>query len=284
MQITEQVILTLLTAICAPVLVGAIGIWAVWSKNRAIAARERVEADAEKIKAEAALVMAEAEKMKAEAEAKLAREKGDVTERQQVMQMFQQQITINEQAQKEREIWWKELDKKEKRDESNYQVMKNVQRDVTITILNEIKSQAKQLSDKIDGIPTQITSANSIALGEFAKTLGGEIGLVIAEQFTRQKAESSLYPYPDVDDPMWHDDVLTPIVPDATIFREPRLWDNAKLQKPCAKIAADGERARVITGRIPGWVAIDKYENGVRCWGWLPEFAVKVGEAEKLPA
>lgn len=277
MQITEQVIITIITAFCAPALLAVIGIVAVRSKNQAVAQRERVEAENRRLKADAARIEAEAEMVKKEAEGKLLREQSDASQMQQVMQMFQQQITINRQY---RQL----LGESRKSNESNYRTLVSTQNDNTQMLLTEIQTKSRLLSEKIDEIPAKIQNANTAAVSEFAKLLGAEVAIVIAEQFTRQKVESNLYPFPDVDDPSWHDDTVTPIVPDVTIFREPRLWDDAKLQKPCAKIAAGGEKARIITGRMPRWIAIYKFEAGERCWGWLPEFAVKVGQPEIFPA
>lgn len=149
MQITEQVIVTILTVICGPSLLAVIGILAVRNKNRAIADRERVEAENAKIKASAEMVMAEAQKIKNEAEAKLAKEKSEASQMQLITQMLQQQVEINRQSYEDREKYWGELEKKEKRDESNYRVLANALRDVGQMMITEVQTQGKRLNADI---------------------------------------------------------------------------------------------------------------------------------------
>lgn len=200
LPITEQVIITLVTALCAPTMLAVVGIIAVRNKNRAVADRERVEADnkkiaaaaegikaeAEKTKAEAERIKAEAEKIKIDAETRLTREKSEASQGQQLMQLFQQQITINQQSQEDRERWWKELQNKEKRDESNYRILERTQQDNTQMLLTEIQNQSKSVAASIQAIPVQVQEAN----GEFVKALSAKIIAFIADEFEKQRIEA----------------------------------------------------------------------------------------------
>lgn len=269
MQISNEVLIGLI-AIAST----GLGGWVYILKRKADAALEKARAD----KREAD---ARAEQIESEAKARLLQVQSETSQSQNIMKLFEQQIIINQQSQKDREVWWEALEKKEKRDESNYRVLADGLRDVGTMVMTEVQVQSRRLAERIDSIPAKIQNANSIALGDFAKTLAGEMAVVIVEQFERHKIGAEMYPFPDPDDPDWRDEMIVPLGDKVTIRKEPRFWDNALLQKPCAEIAKEGEKLRVITGRMKDWVIVDKIASGERCWGWLKAKDVRVGEAEK---
>lgn len=156
MPITEQVLLTIITAVVAPVLLGILGIATVRTKNRALILKSKAEDEKERLEAENKRISAEAESIVKEAEAKLAREKGDILQMQLVTEMMKQQVTINQQlaqqSAEDREKWRSELVEKEQRDERNYRVLTNALRDVGIMVVTEVKARSEDVQKKIEAM------------------------------------------------------------------------------------------------------------------------------------
>ena len=238
----------------------------------------RLKAEGDKKKLESQLKQVEAE-----AEIKINAAKADLEERAFIRQQLLGQLKINEQHQQERERYEKRLAEKDAKAESNYRVSNDIQRDLglqIVNLINAIGTMKGVLIERIDLLPGRITTSNVETLTGFAKSMAAETGAVIAQQFAIQSLDRDLFPFPDPEDPGWKEEWIIPITPEPTLHKQPYFNDAVKLHKPCAQIAAGGERVRVIRNRIKGWVTIYKSEGETHCWGWLPEHTIKVG---KLP-
>lgn len=262
-----------------PIIAVIFGAIAFWMRQRSSAKLEqerrlRLEAESRAFLAEgeAQVKIAQA---KADTEIRLSAAREDAEERGFIRAQYQAQLKLNEQFQ---DI----LLKKEERDESNYRVVANVQRDtntVLVNLLNKVEAQHAVEIAAIGGLPGAIQMNNAEVLKEYARQIGGEIGAVIAQQFAIQNLDRELFPFPDPEDPSWRDEWITPVTPAPTIHKQPYFADAVKLQKPCSQIKAEGERVRIIRNRLKGWLVIDKETDGSRCWGWLPEHTVEIAQA-----
>lgn len=260
---------------------GAIALWVRQNGNAKAEREKRLRIDAEsrafQAEGEAKVKIAEAT---ADVEIRLSAAREDAEERGFMRAQLQAQIRLNEQFQDM-------LIKKEERDESNYRVVANVQKDGNIALgnlFNKIETTHAEQIAAIGGLPGAILMGIGEALKESAHHLGGEIGVVIAQQFAIQNLDRELFPFPDPEDPAWREEWIRPVTPEPTIHKQPYFADAVKLQKPCSQIKPEGERVRIIRNRIKGWLVIDKFADGSRCWGWLPEHTVEIGAALPSPA
>lgn len=242
----------------------------------------RRQADARTEQEKTARIAAESQLMQVESDAqtKLLQVQADADERAFIRQQFLAQIKINEQHEAERAQYEKRLAEVAAKNESNYQVVSNVQKDTNFQIanlVNAIGALNKSILERIDGLPAKIAEGNAESLKVFAKEMGAEMGGAMAQQFAIQNLDRDLFPFPDPEDPAWKDEWVTPITPEPTLHKQPYFSDAVKLHKPCSQIATGGEKVRLIRSQIKGWFAIHKIEGNDHCWGWLPEHTIKIG-------
>lgn len=264
-----------------------IGIAATLATAYAYLLKRRADAALEKVKAQKRESDARAEQVELDAKSRLRQAEADASARESeakqaasMLEMMNKQIIINRQQQRR-------MDAQKKSAEEGYQTIRAVQNDTNIQLsnmYNALRDLKLEMVKVLSDLPTQIQAANHSELTDFAKMMAGEIAVHIVEQFERQKIESTMFPFPDPDDPDWREETIIPLVPDVTIRKEPRFWDNALLQKPCAQIIPGGERVRIITDRTKDWVIVDKIASGERCWGWIKAREVRIEEVEGLHA
>lgn len=127
-------------------------------------------------------------------------------------------------------------------------------------------------------LPDLIKQASADAVKESASVVGAEIGAAMAREFAMKNAERKLQPFPDAEDKRWRDAFIVPTVPDVYIHKEPHFDDDAKLKKSCSRIAPEGETARLIEEPSIKAIAIYKIQDGVPCYGWLPDYSVRIGQ------
>lgn len=276
MQLSNEAVIALI-AIAGTVASGTFYIL----KRKADAALEHVRAEKRESDARAEQVELDAQARLRKAEADAEARKAEAQQAASMLEMMNKQIVINRQQQRR-------MDAQKASAEEGYKIIRGVQDDMNRQLTNmynairELKEATletrKETIKRLDDLPQKMHSAGGQMLGDFAKTLAGEMAVSIAEQFERQRMETTLYPFPNPDDPDWREELVKPTASDVTIRKEPLFWDNALLQKPCAKIAPEGERLKVITGRTKDWVIVDKMLAGERCWGWLKAREVQVGE------
>lgn len=282
MQISNEILLAFLT-----LLTTGLGSYAYIQKRKADAMLEKVKGEKREADAHAEQVELDAQARLKKAEADAEARKAEAQQASTMLEMMNRQIVINRQQQRR-------MDAQRTSAEEGYKVIREVQDDMNRQLTNmynairELKEATISTRDetlkRLDDMPGKMHSAGGEMLGEFAKTLAEETGFSIAQQFERQRLETTLYPFPDPDDPDWREETIKPTGTDVTIRKEPLFWDNALLQKACAKIDPAGERLRIITGRTKDWVIVDKAINGERCWGWVEARKVQIGEVEPLPA
>lgn len=256
-----------------PILLGlcaAIGYWL------------RRQADARTEQEKTARIAAESQLMQVESETKtrLMQAQADADERAFIRQQFIAQIKINEQHEAERAQYEKRLAEQAAKDEANYLVVSNVQKDTNFQIANLVNAIGRlnqSLLERIESIPAKIADGNTDTLKLFAQEMAAETGAVIAQQFAIQNLDRDLFPFPDPEDPAWREEWIIPVVNEPTLHKQPYFNDAVKLHKPCAQIAPGGERVRLIRNRIRGWVTIYKKGSETPCWGWLPEHTIKIG-------
>lgn len=273
MEITPEMVIAVLGSVSL-----VLGALAYIGKRRADARLVQAEAGKEKAEAEAETAKAEAQETRDNSAIRLKEAENKVLQDAATRTMNERNSQLINQLQQERMDWLKELQAKEVRDEKNYHLLADTQRDNTQMLLTEIQNSHSKLVVKFDELPEKMHGSGVAMLGDFAKTMAGEIASQMAQEFMRLKMESSMYPFPDPDDPGWVEETVYPTTPEVTIRKEPRFSDDSMLKKPCAKIKG-GERVRLITGRMPQWVIVDKSQDGIRCWGWVPDYSLKIGEA-----
>lgn len=216
-----------------------------------------------------------------EAQAALKKVEAESNSSASMFQMFQQQITINQQnaaaleaerkeREKEREQWRKDLEDKEKKVDSNYRVIRDVQDDGNTALMN-IAKLLETMQQSIDALPGKLLESTAADAQTFAK----EIASSIAGEFARRAAEQDMAPFPGAEDKGWRECMVTPVTDRATMYMRPVFSDWTVLTMPCATIT-EAVKVRVFVNCVEGWHAIVKGD----CWGWIREQAVKVGELE----
>lgn len=246
--LTPQIILTVLG------IVGTlIGGWAYRQKQKAEAEKLEAQAKLKQIEGEAAV-----EQKKADTMDKL------IVANQQFNDLLRQE---NEFRQKDRE-----------KAEGNYRVFTKVSNDNAQAMMERLDIRTRELMTVIREIPDRVSTVNS----ESTNALVQQLGEVIVKEFALQRAERTMHPFPASEDHDWRDEYIIPTSPNVQLYKQPVFDDDARLHKPCATIRSEGERVRLISGRLNGWLIIDKSEGGERCWGWLPEYAVKAGQPESI--
>jgi len=261
-----------------PVIAAVVAAIGYWLRQRASARAEvekrlRVDAESRAFLAEAD-AQSKIAQAKADIEIRLSTAREDAEERAFIRAQLQGQIKLNEQFQKL-------LIEKEEKDESNYRVLANVQRDtntVLVNLLNKIEEQHAVEIAAIGALPGVIQRSNAEMLKEYAQQIGAEIGAVLTKQFQVQSLEREMFPFPDPEDPAWSEKFITPVTPMAAIHKQPYYNDAVKLRKPCAVIKSEGEWLRVIAGRLQDWIIVEKRAGDSHCWGWLPVHAVHVSD------
>lgn len=169
------------------------------------------------------------------------------------------------------------LREKERADERNYKINRRTIDDNADILMKHITRQAQSILIAINDVPKRLEAYFSESTREIAFTVGAEIGAAMNREFAVKNLERSLHPFPDAEDPRWREVKIVPTLPDVVIRKEPYFDDNtSKLTKPCSRIADIGERVKLIEEASIGAVAVDKVENGVRCWGWLPMHTVQI--------
>jgi hypothetical protein len=268
------------------VIVGVLGIFGILfgaaaTRVKNQSQKELILAQSAQFEAEGKLatIQAEAEarvaQARADAEVKMSTAKDDAEERGFMRAQLQAQIKLNEQFQNL-------LLEKEKKDESNYRVLANVQADTNVALVNLMNKTEEQHAIQIaaiGGLSGALQTNIADSLKEYAQQLGAEIGAVITKQFQMQSLDREMFPFPDPEDPAWTEKFIVPATPTPTIHKQPYYSDAVKLRKPCAVIAEGGEWLRVIVGRLSDWIIVEKRAGDSHCWGWLPAHTVQVGEA-----
>ncbi|MEO8608921.1 MAG: hypothetical protein ABI690_13600 [Chloroflexota bacterium] len=225
-------------------------------------------------------IAAETQLMQAQSESKT--KQAEMEERAFIREQYKAQLQINTQLQKF-------VADKEVKDEANYRVLSNVNKDTNAQLTNVFNAMTRlntSLLVAIEAIPAKVAAGNTESMKLFAREMAAETGLVIAQQFAIQSLDRELFPFPDPEDPAWREEWIYPITPEPTIHKQPYFADAVKLRKPCSTILSSGERVRLIRNRIKGWVIVDKFAADSHCWGWLPEHTVRIGAAPigELPA
>lgn len=171
------------------------------------------------------------------------------------------------------------LREKERADERNYRVNRQVFDSNTQMLLTHISQRTQLVLDAVNRLPQRLESYMVDNAREIAYSVGSEIGAAMSRQFALQHLDRKLHPFPDAEDPRWRELKIVPTLPDVIIRKEPFFNDEiTKLTKPCSRIADEGEIVRLIEEPSISALAVEKIEKGVRCWGWLPKHAVQIVE------
>src|SRR5436853_5371408 len=162
-----------------PIIATIFGAIALWIRQRGGAKLEqekrmRIDAEARAFVAEgkANIKIAEAE---ADVEIRLSAARVDAEERGFMRAQLQAQIRLNEQFQNL-------LMEKEKKDESNYRVLANVQTDTNVALVNIMNKAEERHAVEIaaiGGLPGAIQMMMGDTLKTYAQQLGAEIGAVL---------------------------------------------------------------------------------------------------------
>lgn len=239
----------------------ALGALAFVAKQRAETGRIRAERDKLIAQAELKEVESEGEVKKAEAETV----KNLIVANQQFAEHLRQ---VNDLRQQDNE-----------RAEQNYRVFTKVSNENTRVVMGRIDTLAKELMVAIHAIPERVGVVNNDGITALVQQLGA----AITKEFELQRAERTMHPFPASEDGEWRDEYIAPTSDDVQLRKQPAYDDDSRLHKPCARIKPEGETVRLIRGRLKGWLIVDKIEDGQRCWGWLPEYMVTVGQPETIP-
>lgn len=167
---------------------------------------------------------------------------------------------------------------KERASERNYQLNRRTIDDNAEILMQHVSRQGRNLVAEIARLPAHLETSFIEITRQIAFTVGAEIGAAMSREFAMKNVERKLYPFPDSDDPRWRDDYITPTVPDVVLHKEPYFDDDVRLRKSCSKIAPVGENVRLIEEPSIKAVAVYKVENEVPCYGWLPEYSVRIGK------
>lgn len=143
---------------------GLIGAWAYVQKR---------EADTRAKAADASLRDAETRAKQAEADA--AQISG-------LMDMFRQQLLINQQQSERDKMWAEMLRDKETRDEHNYKVLKDLGDDNTRYLSVQLETLNKNILAALETIPAKIETISVALAGE----IGQQIGARVAEEIFRR--------------------------------------------------------------------------------------------------
>lgn len=212
-----------------------------------------------------------------------------------LMQMFQQQIEINRQNADQAKTWAQALQEKEDKDESNYKTLRLLQDENTRYLAQAIvdgaretrkanEDAARQLAELIGDMSRRVVQAVEAlpprlesSTQETMKAFAAEIGLVMAQQIALHQLGQDLAPFPDASDPGWIEETLKPLVPGSARLRKRPLFDDrALVMSDMAVIAPEGEKVRLIRGRLKDWLIVMKPSaSGLPAWGWLPENSVQ---------
>lgn len=171
------------------------------------------------------------------------------------------------------------LREKERADERNYKVNRQIFDSNTQMLFTHMSQRTQLVLDAVSNIPKRLDAYIAETTRDIAFTVGSEIGAAMNREFALQNLERKLHPFPDAEDERWRELKIVPTLPDVVIRKEPFFNDEiSKLSKPCAQIADEGEIVRLIEEASISAIAVEKTENGVRCWGWLPKHAVQIVE------
>ena len=272
---TEQIVLTIITAVVAPVLLGILGIVTVRAKNHALILKNRAEAIRERLEAENKRILAEADRLVKEAEAKLAREKGDISQMHLVTEMMKQQVTINqqlaEQSAKDRENWRLEFLEKEKRDERNYRVLTNAMRDVGIMVTNEVKARSDEIRVNIAKMQDD---TRSIIHWELVNAVADSQRQYSQRDVLKFVTGGTAIPFPREHGYAFHKcKVRIKSEKGANLFTAPLHFD----QQPVGRLF-DGDEVWIMWD-VPfpeGWAAVNAQTLGVK--GWIYKEFVSIEE------
>lgn len=210
-----------------------------------------------------------------DAETRAKQAEADAAQINGLMDMFKQQLLINQQQTDRDKVWADMLREKETRDERNYQVLKGLGDDNTRYLSGQLETLNKNVLTAIESIPAKIETV-SVAL---ATEIGQQIGARVAEEIFRRVPGDDLYPFPDWDDPRWEIRTIKPRVKDVGLYKRPEFDDGGRYT--VTPLAETGEAVLIIEHRVKGWHSIQRNGGKPAAWGWLPAHSVEiVGEAE----
>jgi hypothetical protein len=265
--------------IVAPIFVGLVGAWGIRQKSNAKA-----------VEAEANARVVAAETAQTEAQTQLERVKSEAAERQANIQMFSQQIQINQQ-------FTDLLRKGDEQRQKDYDILKQIfdthaaylgnliveanKREMEAIgegnkrVMEAVDAGKGEVLRAIEAVPARTSGPLADAMKMLAHDLGDEFGERLAAQFARRDLGERLYPFPDAFDKAWRREWIEPI--DAQVVRlrrTPLMEDDFLLADTLAQIAPMGEYVRLITGRVDHFAAVIR-DNGT--WGWIPTRKIKIG-------
>ncbi len=167
------------------VVLAIIGIAATFASGLMYVAKRESDSRAAKVSAAATAQIAEANARAVQAqadlrdaEARLATAKSQEAQNATLMKMLSEQLKINE-------AWLKQLEAKEKSDERNYQVLKQLDDENTKYLSTQIIESGKTLASAIEAIPARLEQANV----ETARAMGKEIGREVAAEIVKLLVE-----------------------------------------------------------------------------------------------
>lgn len=140
-----------------------------------------------------------------------------------------------------------------------------------------IDETGRKILAAVENIPSAtVAGFTADSVGAFAEALGKQMGVVLAAELAKRDAERDMHPFPEAEDTAWEARFIVPKHDAVQMYKRPQVSDLVLLQKPCSRIAVEGETVRLIAGRVPGWYAVVKAD----CWGWLIERSIEVREFE----
>lgn len=247
-----QLILAIL-GISGPIL----GAYALRIKNQAVAQLEKTKSDLKQIEADTNIRVQKAAE--------------EAAERAFQREQLKQQLKVNEGFQKSLEV-------KEDRDERNYRHLADTQRDNTQMLMTEIQSQGSAIRQAIQSIPV----APPIPI-DTIRTIVMEFANQVTQQMAVQSLNREFLPFPKGDDPGWEDVALQATQDNVVLRTSPQYYDEAKLKAPFGTIHEEPHEVRIIRGRVPGWMIVNKKQNGdPPAYGYVEERLVKVVERQAL--
>lgn len=261
-----------LVTIVVPLITVLGGIMAAWGysiQQRAKAtATERVnKADSERDQAKA-----DADTKVKAADAKLIEVQSQAKQQEAILDLFKGQQAVNEKLQTTTEA-------RDAETKLHYSTLRGVQNEMGRDILklqNTVEAGITTLSTAIENLPARVQIINVETLKAFAQ----EVGVSFAQQLSLQRFGFEMLPFPDAEDPGWQTVTIMARagMKSAKIWKQPAITEDTVLRKPCATIAEDGERVKIIRGRVNNWLAIYKPGKESDCWGWVEESKVQIVE------
>lgn len=188
-MIMSNELLLALTSILATM----VGAWMTVLKRQADTRAKVQISEAEnqkkKAEAEAAVLLKDAEAKETaakvtlrEAEARVRQAEAQAVQFDQLMNLIKEQLRINQEQTRQADTWADILRQKEKADERNYAVIRQLTDDNTRYLDQQLIAASTKLIEAINQVPAKIELLNVEAVKIMAAEIGREVGAQVAER------------------------------------------------------------------------------------------------------